>query len=81
MQVRSLGWDDPLEGEMAPHSSILAWEVPWTEEPSRLQPMGSQRIRHNCWREGQALQGVLRLDHLWVHCGLLYFQDMLKNTP
>ena len=42
---------------------------------------GSQRIRHNCWREGQALQGVLRLDHLWVHCGLLYFQDMLKNTP
>ena len=40
MQVRSLGWDDPLEEEMAPHSSILAWEVPWTEEPSRLQPMG-----------------------------------------
>jgi len=36
MQVRSLGWEDPLEKEMATHSSILAWEIPWTEEPDRL---------------------------------------------
>ena len=45
--VQSLGQDDPLEEEMAPHSSILAWIIPWTEEPGRLQSMGSQRARHN----------------------------------
>ena len=44
--VQSLGQDDPLEEEMAPHSSILAWIIPWTEEPGRLQPMGSPRVRH-----------------------------------
>ena len=42
MQVRSLGWEDPLEKEMATHSSILAWKIPWTEEPGRLQSMGLQ---------------------------------------
>ena len=42
--VQSLGWKDPLEEGMAPHSSILAWEIPWTEEPGRLQPTGSQRV-------------------------------------
>ena len=41
-QVRSLGWDDPLEKEMATHSSILAWKISWTEEPGGLQSMGSQ---------------------------------------
>ena len=41
--VQSLGWDDTLEEEMATHSSSLAWEVPWTEEPGRLQSMGSQK--------------------------------------
>ena len=46
-QVRSLGWEDPLEEGMATHSSILAWRIPWTEEPSRLQSMGSQRVGHN----------------------------------
>ena len=40
-------WEDPLEEEMATHSSILAWDIPWTEEPSRLQSMGSQRVRHD----------------------------------
>ena len=40
--VRSLGWEGPLEKKMAPHSSILAWEIPWTEGPGRLQSMGSQ---------------------------------------
>ena len=43
-QVRSLGWEDPLEKEMAAHSSILAWEIPWTEEPGGLQSMESQRV-------------------------------------
>ena len=41
--VQSLGWEDPLEEEMATHSSILAWEIPWTEEPVGLQSMGSQK--------------------------------------
>ena len=41
-QVRSLGWEDPLEKEMATHLSILAWRIPWTEEPGRLQSMGSK---------------------------------------
>ena len=45
--VRSLGWEDPLEKEMATHSSILAWEIPWTEEPGGLQSTGSQRVRHD----------------------------------
>ena len=43
----SLGWEDPLEKEMATHSSILAWEISWTEESGGLQFMGSQRVRHN----------------------------------
>ena len=43
-QVQSLCWEDPLEKEMAAHSSILAWKIPWTEEPGRLQSMGSQRV-------------------------------------
>ena len=46
-QVRSLGQEDPLEKEMATHSSTLAWKIPWTEEYGRLQPMGSQRVGHN----------------------------------
>ena len=44
--VRSLGWEDPLEKEMTTHSSILAWRMPWTEEPGGLQATGSQRVRH-----------------------------------
>ena len=46
-QVQSLGWEDSLEKEMATHSSILAWRIPWTEEPGGLQSIGSQRVRHN----------------------------------
>ena len=45
--IRSLGWEDPLEKEMATHSSILAWRIPWTEAPGRLQSMGLQRDRHD----------------------------------
>ena len=46
-RVRSLGWEDPLEKEMATHSSILAWRIPQTEEPGGLQSMGSQKVRHD----------------------------------
>ena len=42
-----LNWEDPLEKEMATHSSILAWKIPWTEQPGRLQSMGSQRVGHD----------------------------------
>ena len=45
--VRSLGREDPLEKEMATHSSILAWKIPWTEEPGGLQSMGSPRVGHD----------------------------------
>ena len=45
--VQSLGWEDPLEKEMATHSSILAWKIPWTEEPGRLQSMESQKVGHD----------------------------------
>ena len=46
-RVRALSWEDPLEKDVATHSSTLAWKIPWTEEPGRLQSMGSQRVRHN----------------------------------
>ena len=46
-RVQSLGWEDPLEKEMAIHSSTIAWKIPWTEEPGRLQSMGSQRVGHD----------------------------------
>ena len=47
MQVRSLVWEDPLEKEMATHSSILTWRIPWTEELGELQSMGSKRVRQD----------------------------------
>ena len=47
-RVRSLGQEDPLEKEMAIHSSTIAWKIPWTEESGRLQSMGSQRVGHDC---------------------------------
>ena len=47
MWVRSLGWEDPLEEEKATPSSVLAWRIPWTEEPGGLQSTGSQRVGHD----------------------------------
>ena len=47
MWVQSLGQEDPLEKEMATHSRILAWKIPWTEEPGGLESMGLQRVKHN----------------------------------
>ena len=46
-RVRSLGWEDPLEKEMVTHSSTLAWRIPWTKKPGRLQSMGSQSVGHD----------------------------------
>ena len=56
--VRSLSWEDPLEKEMAPHSSTFAWKIPWTEEPGRLQSMGSQRVGHD-WATKLSLSFLL----------------------
>ena len=47
MRVQSLAWEDLLEKEMATHFSVLAWKIPWTEEPGRVQSIGSQMVRHN----------------------------------
>ena len=46
-QVQHLGWEDPLEKGLGTHSSILAWRIPWTEEPDEQQSMGLQRVRHD----------------------------------
>ena len=51
--VRSPGQEDPLEEEIATHSSTLVWEIPWTEEPGELQSMGSQRVAHNLATENK----------------------------
>ena len=53
MWVRSLGWEDPLEKDLATHSSILAWKIPWTEEPGGLQSMGLQRVGHDLTTQQQ----------------------------
>ena len=63
-QVWSLGWEDPLEKRMAAHSSILAWRIPWTEEPGGLQSMGLQRVRHNSLTE--LLGNEAR--YIWICC-------------
>ena len=57
-QVQSLGWEDPLEKGMATHSSILAWKMPWTEEPGELQSMKSQRIRHDWETNTHRIEGA-----------------------
>ena len=61
--VRSLGWEDPLEKEMAIHSSILAWRIPWTKEPNRLQSMGLQRVEHD---RVTSLSKVMKTDSLCI---------------
>ena len=59
MQFWSLGQEDPLEKEIATHSSILAWKIPWTEEPGGLTPMGLQRVWHN-WAH-------MNTEHIYVN--------------
>ena len=61
MWVRSLGQEDPPEEEMATYSSTLAWKIPWTEEPGRVQSKGSQRVRHDSATEQPTI-------HLLIHC-------------
>ena len=67
-QLPSLGWEEPLEEEMATHCSILAWRIPWTEESGGLQSMGSQRVTHNweCTHCKQYIQYIPFLIRAWV---------------
>ena len=64
-QVQFLVWEGPLEKGMATHSSILAWRIPWTEEPGRLQPMGSQRVWHD-WLSYHTHMHTHTHTHTWV---------------
>ena len=62
-RVQFLGWEDPLEKEMATHSSALAWKIPWTEKPGRLQSMELQRVRH---------EGAIFTSHLVIEVQLRF---------
>ena len=73
--VPSLGWEDLLEKEIAAHSSILAWKIPWTEKPGRLQAMGSQRVGHD-WATSLSLSG---LPTWYVPVALLLSLDSQKR--
>ena len=76
--VQSLGWENPLEKVMATLSSILAWRISWTEEPGRLQPMASQRVRHD-WGTNTHMMCVLlsSLCCMWENCSI----GMLVTNP
>ena len=90
--VWSLGWEDPLEKGMATHSSILAWRIPWTEDPSGLQSMGSQRVGHN-WvpnthtrthththtHHHWIVLGLPLVGHLWNRTHQLLLINTVKN--
>ena len=92
IQVQFLDWEDPLEKEMATHSSILAWEIPWTKEPGELQSMGSQRVRHD-WatkppppsiqkkiNHEYSLEGLTLKPKLQYFCHLLPTADSLEKN-
>ena len=82
-QVQSLGGEDPLEKEMATHSSIPAWKISWIEEPGGLQSMGSQRVRHNWVTNTYLLLGVVEfktyiLQIIFSHSELFFFWYWLR---
>ena len=70
-RVWSLGWEDPLEKEMAIHSSTLAWRIPWTEDPGGLQSVGSQIVRHNLATNitisGNQRENLFCLPSFWIY--------------
>ena len=79
MRVLSLVWQDPLEEEMTTHSSILAWRIPWVEEPGRPQSMGSQTVRHD-WATN-SLSTLLYIDGIVLYilsCNLDFFFSLIS---
>ena len=76
MWVRSLGWEDPLEEEVAIHTSILAWKIPWTEEPVRLQSMGLQIVKHY-WVTEDSRTGICCVNQLIN--GRLFFMSLILS--
>ena len=80
-RVPSLGWEDPLEKEMAAHSSILAWKIPWTEEPGGLQSTGSQRAGHNLVTKQHKACMFYPLWELWHYYHAAILKPKLKANP
>ena len=76
--VWSLGWEDPLEKEMAIHSRTIAWKIPWTEEPGRLQPMGSQRVGHDWATLIWSIYSYWWIDYHSVQFSLSVVSDSLQ---
>ena len=72
-RVWSLGWEDPLEKEIATHSSIPAWQIPWTQEPGGLQSMGSQRVRHNLGTKQQRKKPSQEVEDLGLQARFVSF--------
>ena len=85
MQTRFLGWEDPLEKEMGTHSSILAWRIPRTEEPGRLQSMWSHRVGHdgatNTFNSFLHLSTIDILDRIHLHRGWGVHPGTVRSTP
>ena len=77
-RVWSLGWEDPLEKEKATHSSILAWRIPWTGEPGRLQSIGSQRVGHD-WETGTGIHSRGLTDKQNSECDEHYQESNTKK--
>ena len=80
--ISSLGWEDPLEEEMATHSNILAWKIPWTEEPNGLQFKGLQRVRHN-WaiQEMKEMQVESLEEEMATHSNILAWKIPWTEEP
>jgi len=76
-RAQSLGWEDPLDKEMAIHSSILAWEIPWTEESFRLQSMGLKRVGHDWTTEHACMHTVLMLVTVFYILVFVFLKCML----
>ena len=81
MQVQSLSWEDPLEEGMATPSSVLAWRIPWTEEPGGQQAMGSQRVRHDwAWSMGMHEQATNIIKCKWISASYLFLHDPIRKS-
>ena len=79
-RVQSLGWEDPLEKEMAIHFRTIAWKIPWTEEPGRLQPMGWQRVGHD-WATSLHFHSLLISILIMYTCNTLSRAWTKKSSP